>query len=109
MPEHVLVERSGGAWSLSGLVDFEPSMTGLAEYDFCAVGIFLTRGHRDLFRDFLLGYGYADADLTDQLSRRIMALLLLHRYGNVKRFLERLPSNERPATLEQLARYWYGA
>lgn len=108
MQEHLFIERRGDDWTVSGLIDFEPSMIGLREYEFCAVGLFITRGDRDLFRLFLTSYGYTDAELTSELSRRIMALLLLHRYGNIRRFLGFIPPDKNYTTLSQLERYWYG-
>ena len=39
MREHLLVaEGPGGAWRLSGLIDFEPAMRGEREYEFVAGG-----------------------------------------------------------------------
>ena len=108
MQEHILVKKIGTQWTLSGLVDFEPSMVGHVEYEFCSVGLFLTRGNRNLFRLFLSSYGYRGADLTDQLSRRIMALMLLHRYSNLKRFFTLLPAGAEFTNLSQLEQYWYG-
>ena len=108
MPNHVLVRRSSGGWEISGLIDFEPSMVGQSEYEFCAVGLFLTPGDKGLFRHFLLSYGYRECELTEAMSRRIMALLLLHRYGNLHRFLKRAPAHERWTALEQPERHWFG-
>lgn len=107
MQEHVFIEKKGRDWIISGLLDFEPSMVGHREYEFCAVGLFITRGNRDLFRQFLLSYGYSDAELTDDLSHRIMMLLLLHRYGNLRRFLTLIPPESRYTGLHQLEQYWY--
>ncbi len=108
MLEHLFVRREGGPWVLSGLIDFEPSMIGDREYEFCAVGLFITQGNPDLFRAFLSAYGYTASELMAELSGRIMRWLLLHRYGNLRRFLELLPEDCRFERLEQLERYWYG-
>ncbi|NMC43441.1 MAG: phosphotransferase [candidate division Zixibacteria bacterium] len=108
MQEHVFIEKRGGDWTISGLIDYEPSMIGHREYEFCAVGLFITCGNRDLFRLFLSSYGYADAELTPLLSRQVMMLLLLHRYGNLRRFLGLIPTDLRLTTLSQLEQYWYG-
>lgn len=107
MREHIFIEKKGRDWVISGLIDFEPSMVGHREYEFCAVGLFITRGNRDLFRLFLSSYGYTDAELTDELSRRIMVLLLLHRYGNLKRFLTLIPPHRQLTTLHQVEQYWF--
>jgi hygromycin-B 7''-O-kinase len=108
MQEHIFIEKRGNDWTLSGLIDFEPSMVGHREYEFCAVGLFITRGDRDLFRLFLSSYGYTDAELTPDLNRRIMIFLLLHRYGNLRRFLGLIPPDLRFTTLPQLEQYLYG-
>jgi len=108
MLEHLFVKQEGSEWRISGLIDFEPSMAGQREYDFCAVGIFITQGNSSLFREFLLSYGYADADLTDELRRRIMMWLLLHRYCNLNWFLTLIPENVRVTKLKELERYWFG-
>lgn len=108
MGEHIFVRETRGRWTVSGLIDFEPSMVGHAEYEFCAVGLFLSRGDKDLFRLFLSSYGYGDSDLTDELSRRIMGFLLLHRYSNLKWFLSFLPPDARLTRLGELEQYWYG-
>jgi len=43
----------GKTLSFSGFVDFEPSMIGAPEYDFAAVGIFLSSGNPNALRSFL--------------------------------------------------------
>jgi hygromycin-B 7''-O-kinase len=101
MRQHVLVEQRKGAWHLSGLVDFEPAMLGAPEYEFAAVGIFLTCAEPGLLRTFLEGYG---AEVDDALPLRIMAYALLHRYSNLRWYLERLPVPDDVRDLETLAR-----
>jgi Phosphotransferase enzyme family len=44
MREHLLVSPHPDGWSLSGLLDFEPAMRGAREYEFAAVGLFVSRG-----------------------------------------------------------------
>jgi hygromycin-B 7''-O-kinase len=42
MREHLLTAKGpGGAWRLSGLIDFEPAMRGEREYDFVGVAVFV--------------------------------------------------------------------
>jgi len=104
MRQHVLVEHRKGAWHISGLIDFEPAMLGAPEYEFAAVGIFLTCAEPSLLRAFLEGYG---AELDDALPLRIMAYALLHRYSNLSWYLERLPVPDDVRDLEALARRWF--
>lgn len=101
MQEHIFVQREGDRWKLSGLIDFEPSMIGHREYEFCAVGLFLTQGDKNLFQTFLAAYGYAEFDV----SRRIMIFLLLHRYCNLNWFFTFLP--QPMTTLQQLEQFWF--
>jgi hygromycin-B 7''-O-kinase len=108
MRQHVLVRQDGNRWTISGLVDFEPSMVGHREYEFCAVGLFITAGDRDLLRLFLSSYGYDETALTQDLSRRIMVFTLLHRYGNLRKFLGLIPADLGLANLAQLEIYWFG-
>ncbi|HTX28974.1 MAG TPA: hypothetical protein VME19_18380 [Streptosporangiaceae bacterium] len=51
-------------------------------------------------------YGYRRDQLDRTLRRRLLAWLLLHRYGNLARYLGRLPEPERP-TLDALADRWF--
>jgi hygromycin-B 7''-O-kinase len=106
MREHVLVEETDEQWVLSGLFDFEPARLGAAEYELASVGVFLAAGEPELLRSFLLGYGYAEAQLTPELQERILLYTLLHRYSNLRWYLERLPPAE-ATTLHELAAEWF--
>jgi hygromycin-B 7''-O-kinase len=106
MRDHTLVQRNADGWEVSGLFDFEPAMLGAPEYEFASVGIFLAGGEPAPFRAFLCGYGYAEADLEPELRRRIMAYALLHRYSNLKWYLETVPA-ESAITLDDLAAEWF--
>ncbi len=104
MREHLLVERREGAWHLSGLMDFEDAMLGAPEYELAGVGIFLTCAEPGLLRVFLEAYG---AEVDDELALRIMAYALLHRYSDLRWYLERLPVLDEVGDLESLARRWF--
>ena len=108
MREHLFVERRRGAWRLAGLFDFEPSMVGAAEYEFSAVGVFVSCGDRELFRDVLLGYGYAENELDHAFERRILAHALLHKYSNLSWYLNRVPPPAHAAKLDELAPHFFG-
>lgn len=107
MPDHFFVNPADGEWRLSGLIDFEPALVGLREYDFAAVGVFLTQGNPALFRTFLTAYGYQVTDLTDDFRRRLMILLLLHRYCRLSWFLQLIPASYQMTRLAQLEAYWF--
>ena len=102
MRQHLLVEPD--PCRLTGLIDFEPAMRGAREYEFAAVGVFLTQGDAGLLRRFLASYGH---DLDGGLSRRLLAWLLLHRYSCLPSYFRRLPGPPEP-TLDALADRWFG-
>jgi hygromycin-B 7''-O-kinase len=102
MREHLMVD--GGR--LAGLFDFEPAMLGAAEYEFASVGLFVACGDARTLRRVLLAYGYPSPALDEALQCRFMAYALLHRYSNLRWYLERLPAGN-AQTLEQLAVRWW--
>lgn len=111
MREHLMVDvaPAGGGVALTGLFDFEPAMTGHPDYEFASVGLFVTCGDARLLRRLMLAYGRRAADLDDDaLPCRLMAHALLHRYSNLRWYLERLPAPG-ATTLEDLARAWWTA
>lgn len=101
MLEHLFMRYEKGRPRLTALIDFEPSMQAVPEYDMCAVGVFVSQGERGLFKRFLKGYGH-DGNPNDT-----MRMLLLHRYSNLKWFISTLPSALREASLGDLARFWF--
>jgi hygromycin-B 7''-O-kinase len=106
MREHLLVSSVQGRWRVTGLFDFEPAMVGAPEYDLASFGLFVSCGDGRFLRRALRVYGYPEAALDDGLSRRLMAYALLHRYSNLRWYLERLPS---PGvnSLDALAMRWW--
>lgn len=106
MSDHLLVTPSPDGWSLSGLLDFESAMRGATEYEFAAVGLFVSRGDADFLRSLLLAYGYGPERLDDALPRRLLSYALLHRYSNLRWWLEQLPPPPAP-TLDALAATWW--
>jgi hygromycin-B 7''-O-kinase len=92
---------------LAGLFDFEPAMLGAPEYDFASLGIFVACGDARFLRRTLRAYGYAETELDAMLQCRLMAYTLLHRYANLRWYLERLPAGD-ATTLEALAARWWG-
>lgn len=102
MREHLLVDGA----RLSGLFDFEPAMLGAPEYDFASFGLFVSCGDARFLRRALRAYGYAASDLGEALQCRLMAHTLLHRYSNLRWYLERLPVPG-AKSLEALASQWW--
>ncbi|WP_283136124.1 aminoglycoside phosphotransferase family protein [Rhizohabitans arisaemae] len=106
MREHLRVTRGPGGWRLSGLFDFEPAMLGAREYEFVAVGLFVSCGEGNLLRRLMIAYGYDPTDLDEALQRRLLAYTLLHRYSSLDWYLTRLPAPPDP-TLGSLAACWW--
>jgi hygromycin-B 7''-O-kinase len=103
MRDHVFFDRRGGRLEFSGFIDFEPSMVGEREYDFPAVGVFLSSGDPQALNAFFEGYGNLQA-LDEEFRRRILVYGLLHKYSNFKWYLEFMPDAD---SLEQLAARWW--
>lgn len=102
MPEHLFSRTGKGKQILSGLIDFEPSMIAVPEYDLCAAGVFVTAGEKGLFGKLLNAYGYTGS------PESIMRMLLLHRYSNMKWFISRIPEKHQSGTMDDLCSYWFG-
>ncbi|WP_116102371.1 phosphotransferase family protein [Amycolatopsis thermalba] len=103
MAEHVLAVPDGDGWRLSEVFDFEPAMRGAPEYEFAAVGVFVTRGSPEYLRALLTGYGLTP---DDGFPLRCLAYLLLHRYSDLKSYFAHLPAPAEP-TLAALAHTWW--
>jgi len=82
-PMNFLVDEEAGIWHIHGLIDFGDSMLGLPEYDLLGPGAFLIQGDKILLREFLSSYGYSPEDMTNALSHKLTALMLLHRYSRL--------------------------
>jgi hygromycin-B 7''-O-kinase len=104
MREHVMVDDGG---EVAGIFDFEPSMLGAPEYDFASAGIFLTGGDPVLWDAFLAAYGLARTARDPEMPRRVMAYALLHRYSNLRWYLDTIPPRA-ATTLDALAQEWFG-
>ncbi len=104
MLEHIFIDPD--RLTIEGLIDFEPSMIGAAEYDFGAVPIFISEGRPSLLRAFIRSYGYPWVPASPRL---LMTYLLLHRYSNLTWFLERLgPERAKTlTTLEDMEKTWF--
>ncbi len=107
MREHLLVREGPRGWELSGLFDFEPAMRGAPEYELASVGVFVSCGDPRLLRTLLRAYGHCDDDLDEAFARRLLGYAIVHRYSNLRWYLERLPPLEAP-TLDALALRGWG-
>jgi len=87
IPENFLLSREGNKWGLSGLFDFGDVMTGFGEYDLLGPSAFMTAGMKRRVRSLFEGFGYSSADVTPDVKRRLMALMLLHRASDPVRHI----------------------
>lgn len=88
------------------LIDWAETLVGDAEYDFAAVAFFIARGDGALLGAFLDGYGWS-GPRGEELARRLLRYLLLHRYAPLEWLLERrgVPGATR---FEELVEPWMG-
>lgn len=96
-PGHVLHDRG----AITGVIDFADACVGDPDLELPAVGIFIARGDRALYRRFLAGLG------RDVAPERVLAYTLLHRYANLAWYLREVPPRG-ARTLEELAHAWFG-
>jgi hygromycin-B 7''-O-kinase len=87
IPENFLLSCDDGSWRLSGLIDFGDVMTGRGEYDLLGPSAFMTAGMPGRVRSLFEGVGYSGAEFDFTLKRRLMALLLLHRFSDPVRHI----------------------
>ncbi|XUM23328.1 aminoglycoside phosphotransferase family protein [Bradyrhizobium oligotrophicum S58] len=87
IPENFLVARNGEEWRISGLFDFGDVMTGFGEYDLLGPSAFMAAGRPGRVRALFEGYGFAPRDITWQLKRRLLALMLLHQASDPVRHI----------------------
>ncbi len=105
MPAHLTV--AGTPPAIVGLCDFEPAMVGDIDYEFASIGAFMTEGDGPALAQVLEGWGIPATERIPELSRRLMAMLLIHRYSHLPRYLGRMPTPSEP-TLDALAQSWFG-
>ena len=82
-------------------------MLGHPDYELASVGVFLSCGEPALLRAVCEGYGRPGGALPPDACRRAMAFALLHRYSNLRWYLERVPPPAGVHTLEELADFWW--
>jgi hygromycin-B 7''-O-kinase len=78
--EHVFLRREDDSWRLGGIIDFADAMAGAAEYEFIVPALWLFRGDRNALRSMFEAYGYAPSEIDRELSGRMLAWSLVHRF-----------------------------
>ena len=102
IPENFLLSRGAAEWRLSGLIDFGDVMTGRGEYDLLGPSALMAGGMPRRVQSLFDGYGYSASDITPDLKRRLMALMLLHRFGNPARQIAIGGWEQKAANLQEL-------
>ena len=87
IPENFMLSPVGDGWRVSGLFDFGDVMTGFGEYDLLGPSAFLAAGHAARMRALFEGYGLAPGQVTWQLKRRLLFLMLLHQASDPLRHI----------------------
>lgn len=85
IPENFLLNRESRSWRLAGLIDFGDVFTGWGEYDLLGPSAFMTAGMPRRVQSFFGGFGFSPGDIDSTLKRRLMALMLLHRFSDLNR------------------------
>jgi len=85
--DHLLLERRGGAWTVTGLIDFGDAMMGDPGYDFTAPLIGLAAGDAGLTRRLVESYGWRP---DREVRERLLTWCLLHRYARLSDITERI-------------------
>jgi hygromycin-B 7''-O-kinase len=102
IPENFLLRNESDGWRLAGLFDFGDVMTGWREYDLLGPSAFMTAGMPRRVRSLFEGFGYSAADITPDLKRRLMALMMLHRVSDSIRNIRIDGWQQKAANLEEL-------
>lgn len=85
--DHFLVTRNEEV-KISGVIDLADCQIGHPEYELIAPAVFILKGDRSLLREYFLGYGYREDQLNLQLSKKMMAWALLHRFCKIVNYFK---------------------
>lgn len=105
MLDHFLIDESN--LRIEGIIDFEPSMIGIREYEWPSAAIFICQGQKDLLKLLLREYGYENEVVNDELQRKLFIFLLLHRYSNLTWFKNLFPESGPMLHLTDLEKLWF--
>jgi hygromycin-B 7''-O-kinase len=87
-PDHVFLAGRPGGWRVSGLIDFGDAMGGHPLYELGAPLLFFCFGEPRLTESLLAGAGAGSDPAT---AADILACSLLHRFGRLRMWLDRVP------------------
>lgn len=102
-PFNLLAQRGPRGWQLSGMFDFGDAMIGPRDYDLLGPSLFLAEGNAALIAALFRGYSGDRVRLGAERRKRLLGLMLLHRYANLDNQI-RIPRwRERASSIEELA------
>ena len=107
-PMNFMVKKMDDTWHIDSLFDFGDAMLGLSEYDLLGPGAFLIQGDQSLLREFLIAYGYSTAQMNQNLSHQLTALMLLHKYSHLKVQIRINEWENKVKTIQDLERLVWG-
>ena len=96
--------EENGRLKIAGVFDFADSLRGSHEYDFLAPCVLMFQGQGELQREFFRSYGYHDADINEEMRRRMMMLTILYEWSSLRRYAERLSPEAVGLSLADLER-----
>ncbi len=82
--DHFLLRERAGCWEIAGVIDFGDAMVGHAPYEFAAPCVFFFQRRPAPRRAMLRAYGL---EPTSELSAKITAYTMLHKYGRFAQYL----------------------
>jgi hygromycin-B 7''-O-kinase len=100
--DHVLLSPVRGRWEITGWIDFGDAQIGDPEYEWVAVGLGALAAEADLMRRFLAAYGWEPPG--EAFNRRMLAWTLLHRFSDLRAYVEQLGGPDQVHSLESLQR-----
>lgn len=101
--DHVFLVSDGDTWRISGFIDFADALVGARLYEFAAPTMFITRNQPEPQHALYTGYGVTARDRDQTLSARLLAFTLLHRFGDLNKYLRWMPPERHLDTLDDVA------
>ncbi len=82
-PFNILVQKVQEDWNISAMIDFGDAMIGFSEYDLLGPSVFSCEGNIELVTALFDGYGILYKDVNRDFRKRLLILMLLHRYSDL--------------------------
>lgn len=85
---HILLQKQGGAWAVTGHIDLGDAEVGPVEYEWVSIGLKSLRSEPAALRAFFEACGIS-LPLDDATRQRLKVYTLLHRFTHPARAAER--------------------